>query len=197
MRFAVKALPLGALGCAAALLVACGDRSGLLSSPESGSLQDALVAVQSACAGGDAGRAAVAARSFADRVDALSGGTVDRRLFTNLEEGAATLEALVTRTCTRTTPTATTPTVTTTAPTTTTDTTTAPTGTTAPPTTTTAPPTTPTTTPTPIPPDDGRGGGRGGGEPPGNSGGAPGLSGGAPPGQLKKALKQLEQESKR
>jgi len=109
MRFAVKVVPLGALGCAAALLVACGDRSGLLSGAQSGSLQDALAAVQSACADGDGGRAAVAAQSFADRVDALPAGTVDRRLVANLQEGASTLEVLVPDTCTATATTTTTP----------------------------------------------------------------------------------------
>jgi len=179
MRSVMKALPLAALGVAAALLVACGDGNGLLSGSQAGNLQDALAAVQSACDGGDSGHAAIAARSFADRVDALPPGQVDRRLIRNLQDGASTLETLVARTCTRTATTTTTPTVTTTtAPTTTTTTTTAPT------TTTTTAPTTPTTPPpttTPTTPDAG-----GGATAPGNSGGAPGNSGGVPPGQLKK-----------
>jgi hypothetical protein len=185
MRFAVKVVPLGVLGCAAALLVACGDRNGLLSSSDSSGLQTALASVQSACAGGDAARAAVAARSFSDRVNALSPSAADRRLIVNLQQGASTLDALVARTCTATTST-TTPTVTTTTtpttttpttPTTTTPTTTTPTT----PTTTTPTTTTPTTT---VPPDNG-GGTPGGGTTPGNSGGAPGVGGGAPPGQAK------------
>ncbi len=195
MRSALKALPLAVLGLAAALLVACGDRNGLLSSGQSGSLQDALAAVQSACADGDSGRAAVAAQSFADRVDALPPGEVDRALIQDLRDGAATLESLVPSTCTGAVTTTTTPTVTTTtttAPTTTTPTTTVPT---TPTTTTPTEPTTPTTPPpdtgggAPGDEDDGDDGG------PGNSGGAPGGSGGAAPGQLKKALKQLEKES--
>lgn len=192
MRFAAKVVPLLALGCAAALLVACGDRSGLLSGSQAGNLQDALAAVQSSCAAGNPGHAAVAAQSFADRVNALPPGSVDRKLIANLQQGASTLESLVARSCTGTTSTATTTTVTTTTtPTTTTSTTTttAPTTPTAPPTTPTTPSTTPTT-PT-APPDNG-----GGTTTPGNSGGAPGLSGGAAPGQVKKALKQLEKESK-
>jgi hypothetical protein len=194
MRFAVKVVPLFALGCVAALLVACGDRSGLLSSSQSGNLQDALAAVQSACADGNPGRAAVAAQSFAERVNALPPGAVDRNLVTNLRQGASTLETLVARTCTSTPTSATTPTVTTT--TTTTPTTTSTTTTTEPTTPTTPPPTTPTT-PTTPPPDNGGGTPGGGGTTtPGNSGGAPGLSGGAAPGQVKKALKQLEKESK-
>jgi hypothetical protein len=186
MRFALKVLPLLALGCAAALLVACGDRSGLLTGSQSGSLQDALAAVQSACADGDPGLAAVAAQSFADRVNALPPGTVDRQLIENLQDGASTLETLIARTCTETPTTATTPTSTTptTPTTTTTSTTTTPTEPTTPTTPTEPPPTQPTT-PT-VPPADNGGGGGGGTTTPGNSGGAPGLSGGAAPGQLKK-----------
>jgi hypothetical protein len=183
MRFALKALPLLALGCVAALLVACGDRSALLSGSESGNLQDALAAVQSACADGNPGHAAVAAQSFADRVNALPPDEVDRSLVTNLQQGASTLETLVARTCTGTPTTTTTPTVTTTTtPTTTTSTTTTTTTEPTTPTTpTTPPPATPTTPTTPPPADDG-----GGTTTPGNSGGAPGLSGGAAPGQVKK-----------
>lgn len=196
MRFAVKALPLFALGCVAALLVACGDRSGLLSGSQAGSLQTALAAVQSACAGGNSSHAAVAAQSFADRVNALPPGSVDRQLIQNLQDGASTLETLVARTCTGTPTTTTTPTVTTTTtPTTTTVTTTTPTEPTTPTTPTTPPPTTPTT-PTTPPANGGGTPGGGGTTTPGNSGGAPGLSGGAAPGQVKKALKQLEKESK-
>jgi hypothetical protein len=191
MRFAVKVLPLFALGCVAALLVACGDRSGLLSSSQSGNLQDALGAVQSACAGGDPGHAAVAAQSFADRVNALPSGEVDRSLVTNLQQGASTLETLVARTCTGTPTTTTTPTVTTTTtPTTTTSTTTTTTEPTTPTTPTTPPPTTPTTPATP-PPDNG------GGTPGGGGTTTPGNSGGAAPGQVKKALKELEKEAKK
>jgi hypothetical protein len=193
MRSVLKVLPLAVLGLAAALLVACGDRNGLLSASQAGSLQDALAAAQTACADGDAGRAAVAARSFADRVDALPAAEVDRRLIGDLEDGASTLESLVPRTCTGAATSTTTPTVTTTttpATTATTPTTTTPTETTTT-TTPTAPPPTEPTTPT-VPPDDSGGGTT----PPGSSGGAPGISGGATPGQVKKALKQLEKEAK-
>lgn len=186
MRSLVKALPLAALGCAAALLVACGDSNGLLSGGQASNLQDALAAVQSACDDGDAGHAAVSARSFADRVNALPSGELDRGLIRNLQDGAATLEALVAQTCTRTATTTTTPTVTTTTSTATTTTATTPTDT-----TTTTVPTTPPTTTTPptIPPDNG-GGTPGEGD--GNGNGPPGNPGGAAPGQLKKALKELE-----
>lgn len=196
MRSVVKLLPLALLGLAAALLVACGDRNGLLSDSQAGSLQDALAAVESACASGDSGRAAVAARSFADRVEALPAGEVDRQLVGNLRDGASTLEELIPSTCTGAA-TTTTPTVTTTTPTeptttTTTPTTTAPTEPTTPTTPTTPPPTEPTT-PTEPPADPG-GGSPGDDEGPGNSGGAPGISGGATPSRADKALKKLEKK---
>ncbi|HEX7291417.1 MAG TPA: hypothetical protein VF250_09855 [Conexibacter sp.] len=191
----MKVLPLALLGLAAALLVACGDRNGLLSGAQAGSLQDALAAAQSACAAGDSGRAAIAARSFAERVDALPPGEVDRRLLADLQDGAATLESLVPRTCTAAATTTTEPTTTATTTPTTTSTTT-----TTEPTTPTTPPTTVPTTPTtpPVPPDNGGGrpgdGGDGGDE--GGDGRAPGNPGGAAPGQVKKALKELQKESK-
>ena len=160
MRTALKVVPLALLGVAAALLVACGDRSGLLSGDQAGSLQDALAAAQSACADGQEPRAELAAQRFAERVEALPPGSVDRRLIANLREGAATLASLVPQTCTSTTDTTTTPTTvtTTTTPTTTTTTPTEPTTPTTPPTTPTEPttPTPPPTTPT-TPPDTGGG----------------------------------------
>ncbi len=179
MRFAAKVVPLGALGFAVALLVACGSSNGLLSGSQAQSLQAALSSVQSSCSGGKPARAATAAQSFADRVNALPGGTVDRTLIANLQQGASTLEALVPQTCTGTTSTATTPTVTTTtAPTTTTATqTTATTTQPTVPTTPTTPATTPTTTPTP--PNNG-GGSAGGGTTTGSSGGGASPGGATP-----------------
>ena len=197
MRSLLKALPLAVLGLAAAVLVACGDRSGLLSGGQAGSLQDALAAVQSACADGNPGRAAVAAQSFAERVNALPPGKVDRQLIADLQDGASTLESVVPRTCTgavttTTTPTNTTPTAT--------ETTTTTTTTTTEPTTPTTPTTTTTTPPATTPPPD-NGGSPGDGDAGGNgdegSGGAPGNPGGAAPGQVKKALKELEKEAKK
>jgi hypothetical protein len=190
MRFAAKVVLLALLGCAAALLVACGDRSGLLSEEDAGSLQDALATAQAACADGDTARAQLAADRFAQRVEALPPGAVDRRLVANLRDGAAKLGALVATTCMETTDptTTTTPTVTTTTPTVTTTTT--PTVTTAPTTPTEPPPTTPPTTTTP--PDTG-----GGATPPGDSGGAPGPStGGVPPGLAKKGSAAKDEGAK-
>jgi len=185
MRFLVKALPLAALGCAAALLVACGDGNGLLSGGQAGNLQDALAAVQSACDAGDPGHAAIAAQSFADRVNALPSGQVDRRLIGDLQDGAATLESLVADTCTHAATTTTTPATTAT----TTATTTTETTTTTTPTDTTTVPTDTTTVPTTTTPDNG-GGTPGEGD--GNGDGPPGNPGGAAPGQLKKALREAE-----
>jgi hypothetical protein len=191
MRAAVKVVPLAVLGCAAALLVACGDRNGLLSGSDSSGLQDALAAARSACLAGQDARAELAAERFADRVAALPPGSVDRRLIANLQQGAVTLEALVAQTCNATTdttpPTVTTTTTPTTVTTTTTPTTTAPTT----PTTPTEPPTTPTSPtippdtdpepPSPSDPGDGSGGAG-----PGGSGGAGAPQGGLPPGLAKK-----------
>ena len=192
MRSVLKVLPIVVLGLAAALLVACGDRNGLLSDGQAGSLRDALEAAQAACAAGDSGRASVAAQSFADRVEALPRGQVDRRLIRDLRDGASTLGSLVPRTCTgaaTSPPTTTTETTTTPTTTTTTTTTTQPTTPTTPTTTVPTIPTTPTT-----PPDDGEGTPGDDGSDPGDSGGASGDSGGAAPGQVKKALKELREE---
>jgi len=176
MRLALKALPLGLLGVAVACLVACGDRSGLLAGTDAGSLQDALVSVQSACAAGDTSRAALDAQRFADRVAELSPRRVDARLIADLQDGARTLEALVPRTCTATTspPATVTTAPTTSTPTTTTDTTTTPTTTTTTPTTPTEP-----TTPTTTAPQNGGGS-------PGEGGGQAGGGEFVPPGQAKK-----------
>jgi len=185
MRFAAKVVPLGALGCAVALLVSCGNSNGLLSGSQADGLQAALSSAQSACAAGDAAQAVAAARSFSDRVNALPPGTVDRKLIANLQQGAATLQSLVPATCTGTTNMVTT----TTTPTTVTATTTAPTTTATTPTTTVpTTPTAPQTTPTTTGPSNGGGSDNGGGGDTGG-GGPPGNPGGATPGQVKKALK--------
>lgn len=189
MRSLMKALPLAVLGCAAAVLVACGDGNGLLSGGQASNLQDALAAVQSACDVGDPAHAAIAAQSFADRVNALPPGQVDRRLIGDLQDGASTLETLVARSCTRAATTTPTTGTTTTATTTTTPTTTT---TTTPTTDTTTVPTDTTTVPTTTTPDNG-GGTPGEGDENGDGGdGTPGNPGGAAPGQLKKALREAE-----
>ncbi len=173
MRVAIKAIPLGVLGFAVALLTACGGNDKLLPADEASSLRAAVVAAQTACAAGDPVRAERAAQSFSDRVAELSSQDVDHRLLTNLQQGAATLQTLTASTCTGTSTTPSTTTTTPTTPTTpTTDTTTVPTT----PTTTlpaeTTPTTPPETTPETTPPN--------GGGTPGNGNGPPG---GTPPGQ--------------
>jgi hypothetical protein len=172
MRLALKLIPIGVFGAAAALLVACGNSNGLLSGNDASNLQNALGSVQSACSNGQTARASLAAQRFSDRVDALSPQAVDRRLIANLQQGARTLEQLVSQTCTQTTPPSTSTTTTTTAPTT---------ATTAPPTTPTTPTSTSTTPTTPTTPPS-TSTTTGGGTPPGQ-GGTPPVQGGTPPGQ--------------
>ncbi len=48
---------IGALGCAAAILVACGDRNGLLPGDQASKLSSALDGVSAACQAGDVARA--------------------------------------------------------------------------------------------------------------------------------------------
>ncbi len=68
MRFAVssapKAIVIGVLGCAAAILVACGDRNGLLPGDQASKLSSALDGVSAACQAGDVARAQSAAARF-------------------------------------------------------------------------------------------------------------------------------------
>lgn len=160
MRFAVrrfsKAIVIGVLGCAAALLIACGDRNGLLPGDQASGLNSALDGVAVACSSGRVAAAQDAARQFQQRVDALSAQTVDRRLIRDLKEGASTLEQLVPGTCEKVTETV--PTIETPAETTPSTTPTTPT---TPETTPTTPSTTPTTPETgggeTTPPDTGGG----------------------------------------
>ncbi len=103
MRFAVsrfsKAIVIGALGCAAAVLVACGDSNGLLSSDRASSLDRALDGVSAACSRGLVDDAQSAADKVRQEVDRLSAREVDRRLIRNLREGASTIQQLVPKTC--------------------------------------------------------------------------------------------------
>lgn len=147
MRFAVsrfsKAIVFGVLGCAAAVLVACGDRNGLLPGDQASSLSSALDGVAAACSRGQVDAASDAAAQFQQRVDRLSARTVDRQLIANLRQGASTLEQLVSDTCTEVQETIRTETTQTPPPVTA-------------PTTPSTTPTTPSTTPT-TPPDTGGG----------------------------------------
>jgi hypothetical protein len=184
MRFAVsrasKAILIGVLGCAAAILVACGDSNGLLPGDQASQLSSALDGVSAACEGGDVTRAQAAAARFGAEVDQLRAATVDRRLIRGLREGAATLEQLVAECDRETIPTTVVTTPETTTPPATTPTTPPETTPVEPPATTptTPPETTPTTPPdtgggTTTPPDTGGGatdGGDTGGTPPSDGG---------------------------
>lgn len=174
MRFAVTAISAGVLGLAAALLVACGNGNGLLSSDEAGSLGNALAGVESACASGQLDAAERHAQQFRDEVSALS-PDVDARLTRNLARGASTLEELVPQTCTAATETLQTESTPATTPTEPETPTTAP-----PPETTTTPVEPPATTPTEPPSGTEPPPSNGGGEtPPDNGGGTSGSSGGS------------------
>lgn len=147
MRFAVrrfsKAIVIGALGCAAAVLIACGDTNGLLSGGSASSLDRALDGVSAACSRGMVGDAQASAEQVQREVDKLSPREVDRRLIRQLREGASTIQQLVPETCREVTSTAETQTEVQTTPQT----------------TPTTPSTTPQTTPetTPTTPDNGGG----------------------------------------
>jgi hypothetical protein len=104
MRFAVssafKAIVLGVLGCAAALLVACGDTNGLLRGGQASQLSSALDGVASACQGGDVARAQAAAAQFRRELSQLDARSVDTTLIRELRQGAVTLDQLIGKTCT-------------------------------------------------------------------------------------------------
>lgn len=187
----LRATLAGVLGACAALVVACGDSNGLLAQNDASSLSSQLDSISEAV---DGGHCATARRLSQDLENAVINlpGDVDRRVLTDLQQGARTVGAqsqvacqnpktdtTTTETETATTETQTVPTQTQTVPTET-QTQTVPTQTV--PTTPTTTPTTPTT-PTPTAPTQttpGTGGaGTGGG---GTSGGGTG-TGGAAPGQ--------------
>jgi len=104
MRFAVsrfsKAIVIGVLGCAAAVLVACGDSNGLLPGDRASSLDSALDGVSAACARGLPDRAQAAVLRVQRQVDELGADGVDPRLIRHLQEGVATVEELIPQTCT-------------------------------------------------------------------------------------------------
>jgi hypothetical protein len=189
MRFAVsrasKAILIGVLGCAAAILVACGDSNGLLPGDQASKLSNALDGVSAACQGGDVTRAQAAAARFGDDVARLNAATVDRQLIRGLRQGASTLQELVVECDQETIPTTVVTTPETTTPPETTPTAPPETTPVEPPVTTptTPPETTPTTPPdtgggTTTPPDD-----TGGGTTPPEDGGDSGDGGTADPSQ--------------
>jgi hypothetical protein len=172
MATLLRATLICALGLAAAFLVACGDRNGLLPSDRAQSLNGALDQLDSALASGDCAAAERAVSSLNAAAGSLSSPQVNRTLISNINQGAHTIAALTPKSC-QTTPTTTTPTNTTTTQTQTQTTQTQ---------TQSTPTQTQPTTPTQTQPQTN----------PGNNGGAtvPNTGGGGPPGQLKKA-KQL------
>jgi hypothetical protein len=146
MRYASRAVLAGALGFAAAFVVACGGGSSLLSSDQASTLNNQLDAVSSALASKNCGDVSSATSQLADQVVNLP-SSVNSTLRNNLTQGVSTIAQLARRQCanvptTQTTPT--TPTHTETTPTTPTHTETTPTT----PTHTETTPTTPTHTQT-------------------------------------------------
>src|SRR5436305_473711 len=162
MRHASRAILAGALGFAAAFVVACGGGSGLLSADQASTLTNQLNSVSSALVSKNCGNVSSAAGRLADDVINLP-SSINSMLRNNLTQGVSTIAQLARRQCanvpatpttqtnTTTTATTTTETHTTTTPTTPTHTTTTTTTSTTPTGTTTTPATTSTpsgTTPT-------------------------------------------------
>jgi hypothetical protein len=153
MRYASRAVLAGALGFAAAFVVACGGGSGLLSSSDASNLNNQLDSVSSALHSKNCGDVSSATSQLADDVVNLP-GSLNSTLRNNLTQGVSTIAQLARQQCANVpaTPTTTTPTNTDTTPTQThTETTpTTPTNTNTTPTTPTNTNTTPETTTTPT-----------------------------------------------
>jgi hypothetical protein len=141
MRYRSRVFLAGSLGFTVAFVVACGGGSGLLSANQASNLNGQLSSISAAISTGNCAAAAAAAQQFSNQVGALP-SNINTTLIENLGQGAATVSALATRDCARSS--STTATTTTTPTTTTTSTTTTPTTTT----TTTSSPTTTTNTAT-------------------------------------------------
>jgi len=182
MRYASRAILAGALGFAAAFVVACGGSSGLLSGSDASSLNNQLDSVSSALASKNCGDVSNATSQLADDVVNLP-GSINSTLRNNLTQGVSTIAQLARRQCANVQPTPTTQTNTTTTDTTTTEThttttPTTPTNTTTTPTTPTSTTTTPATTTTPPgTTSTGTTGGAGFGQGNGNSSGGSGTGG--------------------
>ena len=168
MRYASRAILAGALGFAAAFVVACGGSSGLLSSNDASSLNNQLDSVSSALASKNCGDVSSATSRLADDVVNLP-SSINSTLRNNLTQGVSTIAQLARRQCANVPSTPTTQTDTTTTETTTTQTHTTTTPTT-PTNTTTTPATTPTTPGTTSTGTGGAGVGGGNGTSSGGSG---------------------------
>ena len=186
MRYASRAILAGALGFAAAFVVACGGSSGLLSSNDASSLNNQLDSVSSALSSKNCGDVSSATSQLADDVVNLP-SSINSTLRNNLTQGVSTIAQLARRQCanvqpTPTTQTNTTPTTDTTTTQTHTNTTpTTPTNTNTTPTTTTNTNTTPATTPTTPGTTSTGTGGAGVGQGNGNSSGGSGTGGNGNP----------------
>jgi hypothetical protein len=180
MRYASRAVLAGALGFAAAFVVACGGGSGLLSGNQASSLNNQLDSVSSALASKNCGDVSSATSQLADDVVNLP-SSINSTLRNNLTQGVSTIAQLARQQCANVPSTPTTPT-TPTAPTTTTQThttttPTTPTHTTTTPTTPTNTTTTPATTSTPSGTTSTGTGGAGFGQGTGTSSGGSGTGG--------------------
>src|SRR5262249_46847413 len=152
MRYASRAALAGALGFAAAFVVACGGSSGLLSGNEASNLNGQLDSVSSALASKNCGDVSNATSQLADDLVHLP-SSINSPVPIELSEGASSLPHRSRRQSATVKPPPTKPTTppdtTTTEPHTTTTTTTTPTDTTTTPSTPTNTTTTPATTSTP------------------------------------------------
>lgn len=140
MRYASRAILAGALGFAAAFVVACGGGSGLLSSNDRATLNHQLDSVSSAIASKNCGEVSNATSQLADDIVNLP-ASLNSTLRNNLTQGVSTIAQLARHQCANVQPPPTTQTDTTT----TTETTTTQTETNTTPTTPTNTNTTPTT----------------------------------------------------
>src|ERR1700760_2599103 len=112
MRYASRAILAGALGFAAAFVVACGGSSGLLSSNDASSINNQLDSVSSALASKNCGDVSSATSQLADDVVNLP-SSINSTLRNNLTQGVSTITKLARRQCANVPPTPTTQTDTT------------------------------------------------------------------------------------
>ena len=98
MRHASRVVLAGALGFAAAFVVACGGGSGLLSSNQSSTLSSQLDSVSSALAGKNCGDVSNATSQLADDVVNLP-PSINSTLRNNLTQGVSTIAQLARKQC--------------------------------------------------------------------------------------------------
>jgi hypothetical protein len=88
-----------ALGAAAAMLVACGDRSGLIPSGDASQLERHLDQVNSAVAAGDCPLADVRVTRVQGEVENLRAAGIDARLYRRLRSGVSLLASRAAQEC--------------------------------------------------------------------------------------------------